>query len=63
VDIAAERPADGQDAISEEALARAEQRRTWTLVGIGAAIVGGLALICLVLLTYAVYRWRQSRLV
>jgi hypothetical protein len=46
-----------ENVVSDEELARAKRRLTWSLIGIGGAIGGTLLLIILALIVFALYYW------
>jgi hypothetical protein len=58
--VIAELPTSGEvaeaETVSEEELAQAKRRLTWSLIGIGGAIFGALLVIILALVTFALYR-------
>ena len=47
--------------VSDEELAKAQRRLSWTLIGIGGMIISGLLLVIVGLTAYALYRWGLLR--
>jgi hypothetical protein len=49
------------DAATEKALASAQRRRNWVLIGVGAVILSGLLVVAVGLLVFLLYRWGSGR--